>query len=445
MTVAKVPIGRMNRRWITLAIIVVAIIGVANVFILLVLVPRWSKAANTSAPASAPAPAQVAAASPAAVASAPVNGTVATGQPAAAAAPHHPKPPTIQPGMRLERQVLTPSGQLRVRYLRDRQQGIRQIALQEVKNPANETVLAQYKRNAWVVVSPNDDWIILETREKGDSGVQLFHRVSTSPLKYEVPEELRASGSELREMIWQTYLDDTQQDPNLDRRRVTIDATQWEPDSQKVTLSVAPVPSKDSSAELPVAWTCFYNVSTRQLEPAEEQTAQGPNENRSGAPEEMTGAQAPENAAAENGESAAPNDQPQELEGEKFPATREQEITVADANELELADVKYAIFEMFARHGAPIDDSKMRETFSQFPWYQPRDGFTFDEAEKEFSDIEKHNLDVLRRVRAAKIAVSRRPERKAIKGQPVEEESNSERVLRGVLQGVSDALNGGNQ
>lgn len=458
----------MNRRWIALAVVVVAIIAVANIVILLILVPRWSKAASNIPPAaSTQAAAQPAAAvQPAAVVSAPVaappaNGNVATSQPVTAV-PHHPKPPAVQPGMHLERQVLTPSGQLRVRYLRDRQQGIREITLQEVKNPANETVLAQYKRNAWVVVSPNDDWIILENRDKGNSGVQLFQRLSTSPLKYEVPQELRTSASELRDMIWQAYLNDTQQDPNLDARRVTIDATGWEPDSQKVTLSIAPVPTKDNS-EVPVAWTCFYNVNTRQLEPAEAEVAEGPpNDNQNAAPEETTsgapnemvaGAQeasAPDNAQpAENGETAAPNDQnqnqSQDLEGEKFPATREQEITVADANELELADVKYAIFEMFARHGAQIDDAKMKKAFSQFSWYQAREGLTFDEAEKEFSDIEKHNLEVLRRVRAAKIAATRRPERRAIKGEPVQQPSNGERFIRGVLQGVSDALNGGDQ
>ena len=226
----------MNRRWIALAIIAVAIIGVANIFILLVLVPRWSKAASTSSPAPAgaaaqpapdKAPAAQAPAAPVAAASvpaAPGSSTAVASQPVAAA-PHHPKPPPLQPGMRVERQVMTPSGQLRVRYLRDRQQGIREIAVQEAKNPANEAVLAQYQRNAWVVVSPNDDWIILETREKGSSDIQLFQRVSASPLKYETPPELRANGSELRDVIWQTYLDETQQDPNLNPRRVTISST----------------------------------------------------------------------------------------------------------------------------------------------------------------------------------------------------------------------------
>jgi hypothetical protein len=453
----------MNRRWIAVAIIVVAIVGFANVFILLFLVPRWSKAASNSPPATAPAAAQPVAnappvnASPAVAAQAPAaqpaNGTVATNVPTRAAS-HHPVPPAVQAGMRLERQVVTPSGQLRVRYLRDRQQGVREITLQDAKDPANETVLTQYKHNAWVVISPNDDWVVLETREKGDSSVQLFHRVSKSPLKYEVPQDLRASGTQLRDQIWQTYLSDTQQDPNIDRHRVTIDATAWDPDSQKVTLSVSPIPTKDSNAVVPVAWMCLYNVQTKQFEPGQSDVAENAaGDNRGGAADEITGSTASDQSAANNNETAdttaatTSDEANGDLEGERFPATRQQEITVANANELELSDVKYAIFEMFARHGAEMQDAKMKQVFSQMSWYKPKPGFSFDDAEIDFSPIEKHNVAVLRRVREAKLGATHRSpaEHKAIKGEPVQEESNTDRVLRGVIQGVSDALNGGNQ
>jgi hypothetical protein len=461
----------MNRRWIAVAIVTVAIIGVANIFILLVLVPRWSKAASTTASAGAPpAPhltsvTQPAAAAPAAAiasppaAAVPVTSTVATtSQPAAAPAPHHPAPLPVQAGLRLERQMLTPSGHVRVRYLRDRQQKLREITLQDAQNPANETVLAEYHRNAWVVASPNDDWLILIKREKNDSDLQLFHRVSSSPLKYEVPQELRVAGSDLRDMIWQTYLEETQQDPNLDRRQVTFDATAWDPASQKVTLAVSPLPSKDPNASLPVAWTCLYDVNAKQLEPAEEPVAEGPpsgnppetsNETASGAPNEMVAGE-DEQTGGENGEAAgetqsAPSDEQQDLEGERFPATRQQEITVAEADELDLVDVKYAIFEMFARHGAEIHDHQMAAAFSKMSWYQAKPGFSFDDAEAEFSEVEKHNLNVLRRVRDAKVAAARRLDHRAIKGQPVEEPNKGEQFIRGVLQGVSDAVNGGDQ
>ncbi|HEY1583686.1 MAG TPA: YARHG domain-containing protein [Chthoniobacterales bacterium] len=447
----------MNRRWIAVAIIVVAIIVFANIFILLFLMPRWSSAASnppsSPAPVAAQAPAQTASSPPvtAAPAAVPANGAVATNKPAPVVR-QHPTPPPIQPGMHLERQVVTASGNLRVRYLRDRAKGVREITLQDAHSPANETLLAQYKRNAWVVVSPNDDWVILETREKGEeAGVQLYHRVSATPLKYEVPEDLRADGSRLRDVVWQTYLDQTQQDPNIDPRRVTIDATAWGPDSEKVTLSIAPLPTKDDRA-VPVAWTCLYDVKTKQVEPSPDEVAEAPADENA-APNDSVAAnndaeQAPpdQTAPGDDAAQAAPTGgDSQDLEGERFPATREQEITIENANELDADDIHYAIFEMFARHGAEIHDAKMKKVFADMPWYQPRAGFSFDDAELDFSDIEKHNIAVLRRVRDAKVAATRRSEpKRPVRGEPVEEESNGQRVLRGVLQGVSDALNGGN-
>ena len=62
------------------------------------------------------------------------------------------------------------------------------------------------------ILSPNDDWLVLNTRDGVEGGAQLYHRVSAAPLKYEVPAELRGPGSALQDVVWQTYLNDTQQD-----------------------------------------------------------------------------------------------------------------------------------------------------------------------------------------------------------------------------------------
>src|SRR5207253_9586708 len=106
--------------------------------------------------------------------------------------------------------------------------------------------------------------------------------------------------------------------------------------------------------------------------------------------------------------------------GERFTATREEPITIADGNELELSDIRYAINEMLARHGANFKDAKTKKTFSTFSWYQPRTDVSVDAVEKEFSDLEKQNIAVLRRCRDAKVAAARRPERRAVTGEPVE-------------------------
>ena len=413
----------MNSSQIAVATNLLARILAATICVFILLAPRWNVSLGDTGPAQ-PGPAAAAPPAPPEVS----QTRQVAHQPAASS--------QAQPGMRVERQVLSPSGQLRVQYMRDRQQGLRQIALQDSHNPANSAVLAQYKRNAWVVISPDDQWVILNTRDGVESGAQLYHRVSAAPLKYEVPQELRGNNAALQDLVWQTYLAQTRQEPNTDRTRVTIDGLAWEPDSHVVTLSVAPIATKDNAA-LPEPWTCTYDVTTKQIEPPPE-VAEGPGD---AAPNESAEATS-DVTAAQDTEAAPPAEQSQDLEGEKFPATREQPITIADANELELSDIRYAINEMLARHGAPFKDAKIRKTFAGFSWYQPRTDVSVEEIEKEFTDVEKHNFAVLRRCRDAKISASRREERKPIRGEPVEEPDPS-RAVRDILQGVSDALNGG--
>ncbi len=334
--------------------------------------------------------------------------------------------------MRLVRLVLSPSGKLRIQYLRDRAKGLRQIALQDAQNPANTTVLAQYKSNAWALVSPDDEWVVLNNRDGAEPGAQLLHRTSAVPLKYEVPPELRDAGG-LQDKVWQSYLGETQQDASADRSHVTIDGIAWEPDSHRVTLSVAPIATKNDAA-LPEPWTCVYDATTQRIElPAEAADA-----GESSAPNEPAAAPA-ETAGVQEGDEAAPADESTALEGEQFPATREEEITVADANDLELSDIRYAINELLARHGANFKEAKTRASFAEFPWYQPRTDVSLAEIENEFSEVEKHNIAVLHRCRDAKVAAARRPERRAIRGEPVEE-PDAQRTMRGVLQGISDAL-----
>ena len=211
----------------------------------------------------------------------------------------------------------------------------------------------------------------------------------------------------------------------------------WEPDSHRITLSVAPLATK-SEAALPEPWTCTYDVTTNQIEPPA-QVAEGASD---ATPDESAEAPADE-TSAQAGAASASAEEPADLQGERFPATREEPITIADANELELSDIRYAINEMLARHGADFKDAKIKKIFAEFSWYQPRADVSLKEIENEFSEVEKHNIAVLRRCRDAKIAAARRQERKPIRGEPVED-PDAQRALRGFLQGVSDALNGGN-
>jgi hypothetical protein len=128
-----------------------------------------------------------------------------------------------------------------------------------------------------------------------------------------------------------------------------------------------------------------------------------------------------------------------EWPGEKFPATRLDELAVPDVNESSVIDINYAINEMFARHGAVFKDKEVIKEFTELPWYQPRPGVTLNQIETEFSDLEKQNLKVLRRCRDAKLAAARRKPR-AVRGERIREESTEEQIIRGILHGVSEGF-----
>lgn len=96
-------------------------------------------------------------------------------------------------------------------------------------------------------------------------------------------------------------------------------------------------------------------------------------------------------AAGENaGSMSAP------FEGEKYPETRVRSLTAADIGHLSYGQVRYAINEMFARHGAVFAIPEIQAVFERFSWYQPRAGWSFEEIEEQlFSPAERENLKVL--------------------------------------------------
>jgi hypothetical protein len=69
-------------------------------------------------------------------------------------------------------------------------------------------------------------------------------------------------------------------------------------------------------------------------------------------------------------------------------------------NSMTQDNVRYAINELFARHGAWLAKDDVRAEFERLPWYKPQKGVSLDEIEKRFTDIEKANLDALAAYRA---------------------------------------------
>jgi hypothetical protein len=412
----------MSRRAIVVVVASIGAIIIANIVVLAFWLPRRT---NSSAKVEQVNPATASAQGPV---QSVASGTV---PPASGSAPG-PSAVEQPAGFAVERQVVSASGNLRIKYLRDRKTKLRRITVEDARRPEMSTVLCESKHTAWAVVSPDDQWIAIDERNGADGGgARLYHRNGTS-VRYDPAN----GGPDLQDAIWKVYLSATHGDLNTPRRGVTIDATAWENDSRKLDISVAYLPSADQP-DVPEPWSCTYDAVTQHVEPAPDQST-ADLEDADAQPPDQNVAQ-PDAAQEQVAQQDGDNEQADtELPGEKFPATREDELAVPDVNESSLSDITYAINEMFARHGAEFKDKKVTKEFSQFSWYQPRPGVTYDQIEKEFSDLEKANLKVLSRCRDAKLAASHR------KSRPVggEEEPTSEQIMRGILQGIGHGLPG---
>jgi outer membrane protein assembly factor BamD (BamD/ComL family) len=89
--------------------------------------------------------------------------------------------------------------------------------------------------------------------------------------------------------------------------------------------------------------------------------------------------------------------------GERFPQTRQRLLTMADVVSLSNAQLRYAINEMYARHGATFPSQPPIEAqFRKFSWYHPNPMLTFEQIEDSFSQIERDNLALLGQVREMK-------------------------------------------
>ena len=84
------------------------------------------------------------------------------------------------------------------------------------------------------------------------------------------------------------------------------------------------------------------------------------------------------------------------MQGERFPETRANVVNAASVFLLSTGQLRYAINEMFARHGATFDDPAIASAFRDKPWYFARADLSLDQiAGSLFSDIERHNLQIV--------------------------------------------------
>ena len=83
------------------------------------------------------------------------------------------------------------------------------------------------------------------------------------------------------------------------------------------------------------------------------------------------------------------------LPGERYPETRTKFLTVGDIQNWNDDKLRYAINEMYARRGADFRDKDIKKWFQRFAWYHPSPGASYEDVERDFTDIEKRNQDLL--------------------------------------------------
>ncbi|PYK67341.1 MAG: hypothetical protein DME45_10375 [Verrucomicrobia bacterium] len=383
----------MSRRTITLIAIFLGALLVANIVVLAIWLPSRKTGAGKNEASTSLASSVISA-------SLPRNNTT----PAATVGPASGNAAQINTDSALERQLTSASGNLRIKYFRDRKTKMRRIALEDVRHPSADAVLCESKGAVWALVSPDDQWVAVNERNAADGrGIRLYHRESDSSLRYVLAESSSPQGRTLQDAVWLNYISATHSDPNTPRRGAS--------------KQVDPIPDQ------PVAASAMANGSATDQDDSQ---LRAPQEQE---PEQETAAA---DSSAKNEQDANMDTADDtELPGEKFPATRLDELTVPDVNESSLSEVIYAINEMYARHGAEFKDKNVAGQFSEFSWYKRRPGVTLADAEGEFSDLEKQNLKVLQRCRDAKIAASRRKSR-PVRGERAEEETTGQKILRGI-------------
>ncbi len=88
--------------------------------------------------------------------------------------------------------------------------------------------------------------------------------------------------------------------------------------------------------------------------------------------------------------------------GERYPVTRLQAMQMPDVTGLNDAQLRYAVNEMYARHGLVFSDAAVQKQFSRSPWYRARKKVSQDQIETEFSPLETANMQLLGAVRDAR-------------------------------------------
>jgi hypothetical protein len=83
------------------------------------------------------------------------------------------------------------------------------------------------------------------------------------------------------------------------------------------------------------------------------------------------------------------------MPGERFPQTRTGSLHDSDINGWSYSGVRYALNEMYARHGYSFKSAPILHQFQKFSWYQPAAGRSQADIEAQFTPTERANQPLL--------------------------------------------------
>ena len=86
---------------------------------------------------------------------------------------------------------------------------------------------------------------------------------------------------------------------------------------------------------------------------------------------------------------------PPSWEGERFPQTRLTYLSESDIADWDSTDVRYALNEIYARHGLSFKSKNLKQQFGKTAWYRPMSGRSMSQIEKLLSAKEKANVGLL--------------------------------------------------
>jgi hypothetical protein len=84
------------------------------------------------------------------------------------------------------------------------------------------------------------------------------------------------------------------------------------------------------------------------------------------------------------------------LDGEQYPQTRLRVLTAEDVKGLNIAQLRYAINEVYARYGATFPNTPdIQRHFDRFSWYHPNPSLTYEAIDQIMTDVERQNVKFL--------------------------------------------------